>query len=173
MRWHCPPDTAFEIRALAVWGRTRYPSQRHPTILNLYEWAGKKLFCFFETWRPEGGGGLSPRSPTFQAGRFNHCTRAHSWDIPLWSNSCVTPLGGAVSGYRCVAVIWMSSSYRGPPVTRWSFTRRRRQTKCFAMQRQKAAKAYFFKRAVYCILALHGLNVSARGLSSHVRIWRL
>ena len=26
MRWHCPPDTGFEIRALAVWGLTRYLS---------------------------------------------------------------------------------------------------------------------------------------------------
>ena len=26
MRWHCPLDTGFEIRALAVWGRARYPS---------------------------------------------------------------------------------------------------------------------------------------------------
>ena len=26
MRWHCPPDTEFEIRALAVWGRARYLS---------------------------------------------------------------------------------------------------------------------------------------------------
>ena len=24
MRWHCSPDTWFEIRALAVWGRARY-----------------------------------------------------------------------------------------------------------------------------------------------------
>ena len=24
LRWHCPPDTRFEIRALAVWGRARY-----------------------------------------------------------------------------------------------------------------------------------------------------
>ena len=24
--WHCPPDTGFEIRAPAVWGRTRYLS---------------------------------------------------------------------------------------------------------------------------------------------------
>ena len=24
MRWHCPPDTGFEIRALAVWGRAGY-----------------------------------------------------------------------------------------------------------------------------------------------------
>ena len=26
LRWHCPPDTEFEIRALAVWGRARYLS---------------------------------------------------------------------------------------------------------------------------------------------------
>ena len=43
MRWHYPPDTGFEIRALAVWGQARYPSVTEaPTILNLYGWAGKK-----------------------------------------------------------------------------------------------------------------------------------
>ena len=26
LRWHCSPDTGFEIRALAVWGRARYLS---------------------------------------------------------------------------------------------------------------------------------------------------
>ena len=26
LRWHCPPDTGFDIRALAVWGRARYLS---------------------------------------------------------------------------------------------------------------------------------------------------
>ena len=26
MRWHCPPDTGFEIRVLAVWGWARYLS---------------------------------------------------------------------------------------------------------------------------------------------------
>ena len=69
MRWHCLPDTEFEIRVLAVWGRTRYTrSRRLSTILNLYEWTGKSHFCSFETWGPEWGS-------TFQAGSFNHCTR--------------------------------------------------------------------------------------------------
>ena len=36
---------------------------------------GRNIF-FFETWRPEWGS--NPRSPTFQAGSFNHCTRAHA-----------------------------------------------------------------------------------------------
>ena len=26
MRWHCPPDTGFDIRALAVWGWARFLS---------------------------------------------------------------------------------------------------------------------------------------------------
>ena len=38
----------------------------------------EETFCFFETWRPAWGS--SPRSPTFQAGSFNHCTRA----LPLF-----------------------------------------------------------------------------------------
>ena len=44
LRWHCPPDTGFEIRALAVWGRARY----HNT--DFHTWMGKKnIFCFFQT----------------------------------------------------------------------------------------------------------------------------
>ena len=48
IRWHCPPDTGFEIRTLAVWGRAHYLSVMEDpglhTILtsDLYEWAGKK-----------------------------------------------------------------------------------------------------------------------------------
>ena len=34
----------------------------------------EETFCFFETWRPELDSNL--RSPIFQAGSFNHCTRA-------------------------------------------------------------------------------------------------
>ena len=44
-------------------------SQRLPTIFNLYEWAGKKYFLFFETWILERGS--KPRPPTFQAGSFS------------------------------------------------------------------------------------------------------
>ena len=35
---------------------------------------GEETFCFFEIWGPEWGS--NPRSPIFQAGSFNHCTRA-------------------------------------------------------------------------------------------------
>ena len=37
--------------------------------------SGEETFCFFETRMP--GRGLSPRSPTLQAGSFHHCTRPH------------------------------------------------------------------------------------------------
>ena len=48
--------------------------RRLSTILILYESTGKKHFVSLKF---EGqSGGSSPRSPTFQAGSFNHCTRA-------------------------------------------------------------------------------------------------
>ena len=47
MRWHCPPDTGFEIRALAVWGRARYLSVTEaPHNTEFYTWMGEKHFCF-------------------------------------------------------------------------------------------------------------------------------
>ena len=50
MRWHCPPDTRFKIRALAVWGRARYLSvMEAPHNTEFYTWVGKKHFCFFQT----------------------------------------------------------------------------------------------------------------------------
>ena len=75
MRWHCSPDTGFEIRPLVVWGRTRYHSVTEaPHNIESLRVSGEETFCFFEIWR--AGWGSNPRSPTFQAGRFNHCTRA-------------------------------------------------------------------------------------------------
>ena len=38
-----------------------YRSRRLPTILNLYEWAGKKLFF----WKHEGQSGVRTRDPRF------------------------------------------------------------------------------------------------------------
>ena len=50
LRWHCPPDTGFEIRALAVCGRARYLSiTEAPHNTDFHTWMGKKHFCFFET----------------------------------------------------------------------------------------------------------------------------
>ena len=50
LRWHCPPDTGFEIRVLAVWGRARYLSVTEaPHNTNFHTWMGKKQFRFFQT----------------------------------------------------------------------------------------------------------------------------
>ena len=47
VRWHCPPDTEFEIWALAVWGRARYLSVTEaPHNTDFYTWMGKKHFLF-------------------------------------------------------------------------------------------------------------------------------
>ena len=53
MRWHCPPDTGFKIRALEVWGRARYLSVTEaPHNTEFHTWMGKKLFVSFKPPRP-------------------------------------------------------------------------------------------------------------------------
>ena len=74
MRWRCPPETGFEIRTMAVWDRARYLLVTEaPHNIEFLRLSREETFCFFETWRPEWGS--NPRSPTFQADSFNHCTR--------------------------------------------------------------------------------------------------
>ena len=64
LRWHCPPDTGFEIRALAVWGRARYLSVTEaPHNTNFHTWMGKKQFRFFKPPRP----GTEPRTLAWKA----------------------------------------------------------------------------------------------------------
>ena len=73
MRWHCPPDIGFEIRALAVWGRARYPSVTEaPHNTEFYTWMGKKHFCFFQTAET---GTRTPNSGVKGSGA-NHYPRA-------------------------------------------------------------------------------------------------
>ena len=73
LRWHCPPDTGFEIRALAVWGRARYPSvTKAPHNTNFHTWMGKKHFCFFQTAET---GNRTPYSGVEGSGA-NHYPRA-------------------------------------------------------------------------------------------------
>ena len=83
LRWHCPPDTGFEIRALAVWGRARYLSLTEaPHNTDFHTWMGKKQFCFFETAET---GNRAPNSGVKGSGA-NHYPRApalegkqHKW----------------------------------------------------------------------------------------------
>ena len=73
LRWHCPPDTGFEIRALAVWGRARYLSVTEaPHNTDFHTWMGKKHFCFFQTAET---GNRTPDSGVKGSGA-NHYPRA-------------------------------------------------------------------------------------------------
>ena len=73
LRWHCPPDTGFEIRALAVWGRARYLSVTEaPHNTNFHTWMGKKQFCFFQTAET---GNRTP-DPGVKGSGANHYPRA-------------------------------------------------------------------------------------------------
>ena len=77
---HCPPDTGFEIRALAVWGRARYFSVTEaPRDTEFYEWVGKKQYCFFQT---ANTGNRTPNSSVNGSGT-NHYPRdpAHSMGL--------------------------------------------------------------------------------------------
>ena len=73
LRWHCPPDTGFEIRALAVWGRARYLSVTEaPNNTDFHTWMGKKHFCFFQTAET---GNRTPNSGV-KGSSANHYPRA-------------------------------------------------------------------------------------------------
>ena len=65
LRWHCPPDTGFEIRALAVWGRARYLSVTEaPHNTDFHTWMGEKhFFVSFKPPRP----GTEPRTLAWKA----------------------------------------------------------------------------------------------------------
>ena len=77
MRWHCPPDTGFEIRALVVWGRARYLSVTEaPHNTDFYTWMGKKHFCFFQTAET---GNRTPNSSVKGSGA-NHYPRPPALD---------------------------------------------------------------------------------------------
>ena len=88
LRWHCPPDTGFEIRALAVWGRARYLSVTEaPHNTNFHTWMGKKQFCFFQTAET---GNRTPDSGVKGSGA-NHYPRAPALlDVETVLFQCIT-----------------------------------------------------------------------------------
>ena len=64
MRWHCPPDTGFEIRAQAVWGRARYLSVTEaPHNTDSHTWMGRNIFVSLKPPRP----GTEPRTLAWKA----------------------------------------------------------------------------------------------------------
>ena len=84
MRWHCPSDTGFEIRALAVWGRACYlwvTEAFHNT--EFHTWMGKKHVCFFQTAET---GKRTPNSSVKGSGA-NHYPRAPAWFFTILTRS--------------------------------------------------------------------------------------
>ena len=80
-------------------------SRQNLTSVDVRFWRLKSIpdeetFCFFETWMAERGS--NPRSPTFQVGNFNHCTRA-----PALYAMC------RYSNYS-IRAVYMSSVYNVP-----------------------------------------------------------
>ena len=83
LRWHCPTDTGFEIRVMAVWGRARYLSVTEaPHNTDFHTWMGKKHFCFFQT-----AGNRTPNSGVKGSGA-NHYPRAPAPDV---DRLCLSP----------------------------------------------------------------------------------
>ena len=71
--WDEWDTTALQIQDLSVTEATHN--------IDSLQVSGEKIFCFFGTWRPEWG--LSPRTPTFQAGTTVSVplpARMDSWD---------------------------------------------------------------------------------------------
>ena len=66
VRWHCPPDTGFEIESWR--SEVEYATSRSRTlpctILSHNEWTERNI-CLFETWIPEWGS--NPRVLAWQA----------------------------------------------------------------------------------------------------------
>ena len=99
MRWHCPPDTGFEIRALAVWGRARYLSVTEaPHNTDFHMWMGKKHFCFFETAET---GNRTPNSGVKGSGA-NHYPRAPALSVlqGITILSYITPVPSKITFNR-------------------------------------------------------------------------
>ena len=72
LRWHCPPDTGFKIRALAVWGWARYLSVTEaPHNTDFNTWMGKKHFLFLSNRRDR-----EPNPELVKGSGANHYPRA-------------------------------------------------------------------------------------------------
>ena len=98
VRWHCPPDTGFEIQTLVVWGRARYLSVTEaPHNTEFYEWMRKKQFCFFQTAET----GKRTLSFSVKGGGVNHYTRA-----PAPYAMCLRPLYIFTRSYQCAVWFW-------------------------------------------------------------------
>ena len=94
LRWHCPPDTGFEIRAEHAISRSR----RLPTILTFTRGWGRNIFCFFQTAET---GNRTPDSGVKGIGA-NHYPRAPALKSLKIIRICQS--GGGSSAKWCILV---------------------------------------------------------------------
>ena len=135
LRWYCPPDTGFEIRALAVWGRARYLSVTEaPHNTNFHTWMGKKQFCFFQTAEtgnrtPDSGvkgSGANhyPRAPAPNECQIGSFSSEATVCIYRVLNSCTGltvvyhMIPCTTRGSRCMSTYWTN---RGKRTVNWAF----------------------------------------------------
>ena len=106
MRWHCPSDTGFEIRFLAVWGRARYLSVTEaPHNTDFHTWMGEKQFLFLSNRTPNfgvkgSGAYYYPRAPPpYSSRNWPKCTC--SWSQVTKFISCWIGLAGRWIWLQC------------------------------------------------------------------------
>ena len=126
LRWHCPPDAGFEIRALAAWGRARYLSVTEaPHNTDFHTWMGKKHFCFFQTAETgnrapnsgvkSSGANHYPRAPAQQDSQVNSSVLITVWRvvIEVWQDSQLN------SSAFSHCSVWRAAIGKGVFVIRW------------------------------------------------------
>ena len=85
MRWHCPPDTGFKIRALSVWNRARYLSvMEAPHNIESLR-VSRKETCLF-LWNLKARVWFEHEISDFPSRQFKHFNRAPA---PRFSRTAV------------------------------------------------------------------------------------
>ena len=98
LRWHCPPDTGFEIRALAVWGRARYLSVTE--VPHNTDWKCQHDMLKHITRRFLRRSDRQTTSLTLTTGVYEACTK--------WRGASIMNIHYDVTGL--LTVVWRSHS---------------------------------------------------------------
>ena len=115
----------------------------------------EETFCFFETWRHELG--WNPRSPTFQAGSFNHCTSApahiNTHTNMKWLGYCV--------GFRLLLVSVMDGKPQSVALSAGRGLCGNRVTQHTRWLCRYYDKGLFVKMLGYLAINIHGHSTSS------------
>ena len=141
VRWHCPPDTGFEIQTLEVWGRARYLSVTEvPHNTEFHKWMRKKHFCCF--FKPPRPGNEQPNTSVKGSGA-SHYPRAAAQQIYKFIDQRMLYRG------KLVLKHWRS----------WMF-------RCCAMMRKRAYTASYTIEKVTRFVCLYQLYIQLHHVMS-------